>query len=436
VWHEHLRPLLSVREVTRLRIVCKSLKLLGRGWPMRLGWVRGEDLEAALTCFPAAEGFTMYYDEPLDPAEESRVVELLRAHGGTLKRVEAFNEVGERLLLSAVRAGALPNLTSIYLSLDSPDSREVLSGGILRFLEDVEVRIDDGEQVAVLEPLRLLPHLRCLSLECPDGVAAFPPFIPPSLKALIIEIKPSATPGSLPRELPSMLQASGACLELFEVRSPYVELTAQCGVAVARVLHRCSSTLKTVKLLHLAGGRELVPGLIRCCATLEVLHCRWDVFSALPATCPTFPRLTELHLEVHHGAVDLASRAWGVMAEGRLPALATLTVKDFRRLPGGEGWVGGRLARALEAVGATLRRLTLIACGHGKDTPAGAAYELGAAMGKLRRLRYLHLDLLCDGQDYYAWGGAWLPRGAAPSLARFAWCTSRGTSIGSPTSPA
>jgi hypothetical protein len=117
VWQEHLRPLLSVKEAAGLRGVCKALKGLVSGWPVRLGGspihLRGltpEDLEAALTCFPAAEGLSIFIDdmeEPLSPAEESRLVEVLRRHGGTLKRVGG----ARRLLLSAVQAGALPKLT-------------------------------------------------------------------------------------------------------------------------------------------------------------------------------------------------------------------------------------------------------------------------------------------------------------------------------------
>jgi hypothetical protein len=175
--------------------------------------------------------------------------------------------------------------------------------------------------------------------------------------------------------------------------------------------------------------RELVPGLVSCCATLEVLHCPWSVFSALPATCPAFPRLNELAL---HGsddeAIDLASPAWGVVANGRLPALATLdiyseTTFKWSARSEGEGLQATEavllLARAFEAVAGTLKLLALFS-GYGAgedDLLAGACYELGAAIGKLRRLRHLELFLNGhDGRAYHAVGRGGAASGGCPEL--------------------
>jgi hypothetical protein len=162
VWHEHIRLWLSVRDVVRLRGVCKALKGVGRDWPMRLGGVEAGNLEAALACFPAAEMVEVSINEPT--AERSRLVEVLRGHGGTLKRVVAHYESGERLLSSAVLAGALPNLTCFNFRLKHSTHREILSGGMLPLLERVDVKIIYEEHVAALEHLRRLPHLRRLSL--------------------------------------------------------------------------------------------------------------------------------------------------------------------------------------------------------------------------------------------------------------------------------
>jgi hypothetical protein len=108
VWQEHLRPMLSVKEAARLRVVCTALKVLVVEWPMHVGVMEAGHLEAALTCFPATEDLSMEFPDPLDPVEESRMVELLGKHGGTLKNVREYGEGATRLLSSAVRAGALP----------------------------------------------------------------------------------------------------------------------------------------------------------------------------------------------------------------------------------------------------------------------------------------------------------------------------------------
>jgi hypothetical protein len=75
----------------------------------------------------------------------------------------------------------------------------------------------------------------------------------------------------------------------------------------------------------------------------------------------------------------------------------------------------GRLGRAVEAVAGTLRRLTLTGSGGG-DLPAGACHELGAAVGKLRRLRYLKLDTPGEGRDYRAAGRGVAASGGCPEL--------------------
>jgi hypothetical protein len=296
--------LLSVQEAARLRVVCEALKVLVMGWPMELEDldVEANHLEAALTCFPATESLTICCEQPLSHAEERRMVELLRQHGGTLKVVRTGEGGARRLLMAAVLAGALPNLTDMNLSLWDPTDRQILSEGTLGLLEEVRVwmKQDDGEQLAALEHLRRLPHLRRLTLyEPPRG--AFPCFIPPSLKSLNLTIRPLGLLESLLRELPSMLQASGAALEeisLWGSSQIYVEF----GAVLAQVLRACSSTLKTLTLTQFCGpllsecAREMVPGFVSCCDTLEVLHCPWAVFGALPATGPSFPRLTELNL--------------------------------------------------------------------------------------------------------------------------------------------
>jgi hypothetical protein len=211
VWREHLRPLLSVGEVVRLRGACKAMKGMVMGWPMSipLGGCLYEEalapknLEAVLTCFPATESLAIRLKKPLAPAENSKMVELLRGHGGTIKRVTAYEGGAHRVFESAVRAGALPNLTYFSFFLEHHPDREILSGGVLPLLEEVRVRTFEGGHAAALEPLRHLPHLRSLSLMF-EGArdATFPPFIPRSLKSLYLDVDDVASFESVLRELP------------------------------------------------------------------------------------------------------------------------------------------------------------------------------------------------------------------------------------------
>jgi hypothetical protein len=429
--------LLPVEAVVRLRGACKALKALVAEWPMRLGGMQWGMIEAALTCFPATESLMVVAPEALAPAEACRLVEVLRGHGGKLKDVKPRGKGAERLLSSAVRAGALPKTQSFKFSLQNPIHREILSGGMLGLLEQVAVAVAVGheDEIAALEHLRRLPHLRGMYLTCGGAQGtAFPPFIPPSLKALSLSIKQPGCLLSVLRELPPMLQASGARLESIEMfftgKAP-----ADCGAALAQVLRACSSTLKGLRLqtvtnqrvLGPACARDVVPGLTSCCDTLEVLHCPWAVFKALSAACPTFPRLVTLSLEGGaNEAIELASPAWDVMANGRLPALARLVIGAARKFSsachpaGGPGKGARRLARALEAVAGTLRRLTLTVGDSGGllegGLTLGACYELGAAIGKLRRLRYLQLGLFSDVRAYHDVGRGLAASGGCPEL--------------------
>jgi hypothetical protein len=435
VWREHLRPLLPVKAAARLRGGCKALKAMVTEWPMHLRLIKAESFEAALTCFPATESLAIVAREPPAPAEESRLIEWVRGHGGTLRRVLAAGDGATRLLSSHVRAGALPKLANISLSLQNPIHREILSGGMLGLLKQVHVTIKPGHeaQIAALEHLRHLPRLQTIRLEGQLAQeTAFPPFIPPSLKSLILTIGPPVHLQSVLQGLPSILQASGASLDELQVYGRG-EPFAECGAALARVLHLCSSTLKGLTLwsswgrvLGIASIPSLLPGLLSCRATLEVLQCPWAVFSALPATCPAFPRLAMLCFYGEPNEdIDLASPAWEVMANGRLPALATLRIGTGRKFlfpgheAGGTAEGAGRLVRASEAVAGTLRRLDLSGHGHGlggEDLPPGACYELGAAIGKLRRLRSLDLELFSDGRAYHAVGRGMAASGGCPEL--------------------
>jgi hypothetical protein len=129
-------------------------------------------------------------------------------------------------------------------------------------------------------------------------------------------------------------------------------------------------------------------------------------------------------VELPNDDLDTAPLVWDIMAKGRLPALASFSADFYpESVRGwGDGYgarkVGRRLRRAFEAVAGTLRRLTLRAgSGYQEDElPAGAAYELGAAIGKLRRLRYLDLNLFRHGRQYSALGRGMAASGGCPEL--------------------
>jgi hypothetical protein len=422
---DHLMPWLTVVEAARLRGACKALHGLVRDCPMHLGEVRKDAFEPALTCFPATESLTLWFDGQLAPAEEGRMGEVLGAHDGTLKRVLTNAEGGEQLLTSALRSGALPKLTHISLRLVNPVHQQVLSLRMLGLLECVKVTLDRGE-LAPLENLRRLPHLRSLELCCeeiPPLDAAFPPFLPPSLKTLTLDIRPLDTFEALLRDLPSTLQASGTRLEAIELWSPTNELSAASGAAIGRLLHLSSPTLKSLRLRDTSWRilgpsclAALVPGLVTCCNTLEVLHCPGELFSALPPTCAGFPRLTELGIDGTARPIDLTTPAWGLLANGGLPALATLSFAiDHDSAEGEEE--ACPLVRAFEGVAGTLRRLTVEGLWW-PDPPVGdgACYKLGTAIGKLRRLRYLHLSVSDDGRAYCAVGRGLAASGGCPEL--------------------
>jgi hypothetical protein len=426
VWRGYVAPVLSGGEAAGLRAVCKALKALVREWPVPLRDVAHEDLQAALTCFPSTESLRIVGKDLLEKADGARMVGVLKMHGGTLKRVTAEGVGARQLLISGVYYGFLPNLTFIRLNLGDPINRHFLSEGMLGSVEEVEVWLlsEEGEQLKALEHLRRLPLLRRLSLSCAKRVtAALPPFIPPSLKSLVLALTEATTLEALLRELPSMLQASGARLEEIDIRELKKELSFEGGDLLAQVLEECAATLKTLKLgslhgrLDFNGVQDLMRGLMSCCSTLEVLHCPWGVLYALPITCPSFPRLTKLLLQGGPSTyIGSSLRVWDIMITGRLPALAELSVAGVQWDGLGEDWAaegGRRLARAFQAVAGTLRRLTLTGPALRGER---ACHDLGAAIGKLRRLRSLHLGLPRDGKTCHRIARGLAASGSCPEL--------------------
>jgi hypothetical protein len=128
-----------------------------------------------------------------------------------------------------------------------------------------------------------------------------------------------------------------------------------------------------------------------------------------PASFPpgtAFTRLT--HIKVvdsggEHPPGAGAMGLWEVMASGGLPALAKLYV-TFQLPWGGIEEAKTQVAPALEAVAGTLTHLHLRNSRGGElsGDAVKKGYEVGVAVGKLRRLQNLGLGLSEDGRFYHA----------------------------------
>jgi hypothetical protein len=281
--------------------------------------------------------------------------------------------------------------------------------------------------------VRQLPALATLDVHAsfgPDHPVEWPPFIPPTLKALSIDVSGfGAATESLLRALPGMLGASGARLERLEIEIPDTfEELGDGLVHVAQVLRCCSATLKdfrlrTRKLCARIEGEpedytdrverlrvewaELLAG-VSACRELEALVLTQVEVDPLFPPGTTFGRLTHLKISdsMRERPPDDAGGVglWELMESGGLPALAKLRVRRVGR-GGGVEEVRTRVAPALEAVAGTLTELclhTTIAINPPSDGERGLGYELGVAVGKLRRLHTVALALSGDGRVYHA----------------------------------
>jgi hypothetical protein len=246
----------------------------------------------------------------------------------------------------------------------------------------------------------------------------WPPFIPPS---------PSVH--SVLQALPGMLGASGARLDRLEVLVPdHIPSTIFCLRHVAQALRCCSSTIKAFLLATISNV------VISCDEDVddyedqvEELRVRWTDVLAGVSACrelqllvlprievePLFPpgtafaRLTHLEISDYDRAYppDAGMMGlWELMASGALPALAKLYVRFEGQWEGNEEDVRTRVAPAFEAVAGTLLSLHLETNVDGGwfCEDVGLGYELGVAMGKLRRLKDLAINLSIDGRAYHA----------------------------------
>jgi hypothetical protein len=366
----------------------------------------------------------------------------LGAHGRHLEVVTVENDYGlaKDLVHEALQQGALPSLKVVSASLEFATHRASLTQGFLRAMHELRVTIapyhnntsEIEAQVAALGLVRQLPALAKLEVSVLGRGAKpvqWPAFISPSLKVLHIDVgETGALSLSLLGALPGILGASGATLDRLEVVVPADVLDLGDGlVHVAQALRSCLSTLKGLLLMTSDSVRihvdsdandfasqaerlrvqwaDVLAG-VSCCHELEVLVLPCITVKTLfPPGC-AFRRLTHLEISDYDGE-DAPTTGWQglweVMASGGLPALAKFSA-TFKGRWGAAEKMKTQVAPALEAVAATLTELSLESSEDGEwlDDEAAVGYELGAAVGKLRRLNDLALDLFRDGRAYHA----------------------------------
>jgi hypothetical protein len=218
-------------------------------------------------------------------------------------------------------------------------------------------------QLAALGVVRQPPALAKLEEVCvrhyANGPVQWPPFIPPSLRALRIEVHSDerSVTESLLSALAGMLGASGARLERLEIILPNELRAIGDGlVHVAQALRCCSSTLKDLFLTMWAGDRiiylydeeedhasqverlrvqwaDVLAG-VSACRELQVLVLPHPGVEFLFPSGTAFARLTHLEIgeaEREHPPDAGGMGLWELMASGGLPALAKLSVRPDGR---------------------------------------------------------------------------------------------------------
>jgi hypothetical protein len=400
VWEDHLLPLLTGKDAGRLGCTCKALRgLVHEHFTGDMGKIKLDELQAALTVLPRARTLTLHRaNRRWGDEDKDAVVQWLREGGRgrhlTSTGLVTWTVAPSRLVHAALQAGALPSLKSIGASLRDETQRASLTQGLLGAMRELNVdfaytesRPEIDPQLAALGLVRQLPALTKLKLQVSlhaEGVVdvEWPPFIPPFLKALCINVQPCEDlPASeqLVSALPGMLEASGARLERLEVLLPYQFEDVGAGlVHMAETLRYCSPTLTTfVQTAMPFGDRlsvdekapdyedqmerlrvewECVMAALSTCRQLEVLSLRPVEIEPLFPPGTAFPCLT--HLEISDCGRERPPDAgmmglWELMASGGLPVLARLSVM-FEGRWGGVEEVKTRVAPALQAVAGTL----------------------------------------------------------------------------------
>jgi hypothetical protein len=440
VWEDHLLPQLMPKDAARLMRTCKALREVTREHFTKLGTIKLWKLQAALTSFPRARTVVLEncHREWDDKGRKALLRWLCTDERGKYLEELSVGDVESPAIWfvrDAVLSGALPSIKRVDWTFGFMRERDGLTDGLLRGLHELRVdtelrRSYEGvdPQLEALGLVGQLPALAKLEVRVlceEDEPMEWPLFIPPSLKALTIDVSHDEiwpTFDHLLPALPSLLAASGARLDRLELRiHDDIQEVVDGLVPVAQVLRRCSSTLKEFLLKTDGYGYEdenseeykvkvkwlrvpwadVLAG-VSACHELQVL-----VLPRIKAE-PLFPPGTVfnrlIHLEIPDNEREHPTSAgvmglWELMASGGLPALAKLRVTLEDRWGDVED-VRTRLAPAFEAVAGTLTHFSLVHEWLSDDVKLG--YEFGVAMGKLRRLKDLALNLSMDGRFYHA----------------------------------
>jgi hypothetical protein len=249
---------------------------------------------------------------------------------------------------------------------------------------------------------------------------ALPPFIPLSLKSLTlswehIDVQPLMLPG----RLSSMIKSSGAKLHTLELYLAKLgdEITAR---GVRSLLQTCAPTLTHVDLdiesPVLASMEVVAEGLARC-EHLTGLTTPMSTFATPLGNISAGLLVLRLNNKPG-GRQDCSDFAlWGLMARGDLPLLSWLSLDC-------DGWRWGpdvrtAMVAAFEGVAGTLKKLwfnqtdfCVSVDGVGADS---AVRQLGEAIGKLRRLEALNLNVGKQGRQYHRIAQG-MGNGACPAL--------------------
>jgi hypothetical protein len=293
--------------------------------------------------------------------------------------------------------------------------------------------------------VRQLPALTSLDVSVDEDPFNFGhehqwlPFIPPALKALFMTVTVGFAAERLLPLFPGMLEASGARLERLQMYIPceYEGVDDVILAHMAKILHCCSPTLEGFYLGTGLGWfsfdekeqdhAERV-GVMWADVLAGVLSCRELQVLVLPPIRiePSFPpgtafaRLTHLEIsdyEREHPPDAGVMGLWELVASGGLPALTKLSLMLVGRW-GGVEEVRSRVVPAFEAVAGTLTHLYLVKPVYGEwsSDEVDVGYEWGVAVGKLRRLKDLALDLSQDGRAYQGMAQGLAASGGDPPL--------------------
>jgi hypothetical protein len=458
VWEDDLLPLLTCKDAARLGGTCKVLREVVRENFKNAGTIQMDKLTAALTTFPRVRTVEVgYYGNSLTRDDEGwtlkgedveALMQWLRegGRGGYLERATTYCYAAD-LFCEAWRPGAVPLLKSLTARLQFKTHRALLTEGLVAAMHELRVTIDSRDDAIDLEPqLAALGLVRQLSVLAKLDVTVggwgygealqWPPFIPPPLRSLRIDLWVHDTRAieSFLCAFPGALGSSGARLDRLEIMTCDDFTCLGDGlVHLAQALRCCSRTLRAFYLgtsddftdwncgaLHVPDEAEdyagqveelraqwgdLVAG-VSACRELEVLVLPYVEVEPLFPPGTAFDRLTHLEVSDHereHPPDACVVGLWELMASGGLPALVKLSVRLEGRW-GGVEELRSRVAPALEAVAGTLLHLNLAKDKHPESLheEVDVGYELGVAVGKLRRLKDLALSLSEDGRAYHA----------------------------------